>query len=358
VDRPLILEAGTPAFDSGLAEAAERIRDGALVVFPTETVYGIGAIGPDAQERLAAVKGRKPDQPMALHVATPDALDATGLPASLAGRALARRHLPGPLTLAIPDRRGLTTGVRVPADDAARALISAVGRPLVATSANVHGSPAPAAWDDVSAAIRAAADVQIWRQQPCAGLASTVVILDRNGGRIVRPGPIAIGSMSLNVLIVCTGNICRSPALEALLDHRVKLVQAATPAALTGTPFAASFNFTSAGTSALVGHGADGDMRERCPFPELDMDHHVARLVDEEMIEAADLVLAIDRTHLARMRRMVSETTAQKIRLADPMGRDIADPYGGLPEEYDEGWRRIDAVADALIPELLGYDPA
>jgi L-threonylcarbamoyladenylate synthase len=135
-----------------LAEAASCVRDGGTLIFPTDTVYGIGC-APDIPRAVADVfdaKRRPHDKPLALHVAR--AKDALTFVAELshAARMLMDRFWPGPLmiisssaprAIASAAFRGETIGLRCPDDDACRAILAATG-PLAATSANISGESA------------------------------------------------------------------------------------------------------------------------------------------------------------------------------------------------------------------------
>ncbi len=138
---------------TALREPAAALRDGGLVAFPTETVYGLGADATSvrAVRRIFAAKGRPADNPLIVHVASPDhawALVATVTPLA---RALAAEHWPGPLTLVLDAAElpaettgGLTTvGVRIPAHPVALALLEEAGVPVAAPSANLSGRPSP-----------------------------------------------------------------------------------------------------------------------------------------------------------------------------------------------------------------------
>src|SRR5438874_1626045 len=137
-----------------LAEAAEVLRRGGLVAFPTETVYGLGANALDAAavRRVFAAKGRPPNNPLIVHVA--DAADVPAVAAAWPDVAerLATHFWPGPLTLvlprgsALPDEvtvGGPTVAVRVPAHPVALALLRAAGVPVAAPSANRSGHLSP-----------------------------------------------------------------------------------------------------------------------------------------------------------------------------------------------------------------------
>jgi L-threonylcarbamoyladenylate synthase len=141
-----------------LAEAAACVRDGGSLIFPTDTVYGIGCApdNPQAVAALFAAKRRPPDKPLSLHVARADIALTYVADLPRAARALMEEFWPGPLTIivkraphALADAAlgGATIGLRCPDDDACRAILEATG-PLAATSANMSGSSAYDGSDD------------------------------------------------------------------------------------------------------------------------------------------------------------------------------------------------------------------
>lgn len=180
--------------EADLDRAAAAIADGELVVFPTETVYGLGAdaVDPDAVERVFAAKRRDREDPVSL--AVPD-VDAVAEYARLDDRerAFCEAFLPGPVTVLL-ERRDVVpdmlvagrerVGVRVPAHDLAVALLERAA-PLTATSANVSGRPAARTADAVDAEVREAASVVLDGGETPGG-GSTVVAPAT--GEIVRRG--------------------------------------------------------------------------------------------------------------------------------------------------------------------------
>jgi L-threonylcarbamoyladenylate synthase len=143
-----------------LDEAARCVAAGGTIVFPTDTVYGIGCAPEDdaAVERIFSAKRRPTDKPLAIHLARPD--DAAALIADMtrSARAVIERCWPGPVTIVVgrPPQRfasaargGATIALRCPDDAVCRAILEATG-PLAATSANVSGAPAYRGDDDVS----------------------------------------------------------------------------------------------------------------------------------------------------------------------------------------------------------------
>ena len=186
-----------------LKRAADLIRGGGLVGFPTETVYGLGANALDAAAvaRIFAVKGRPRHSPLIVHV---DSLEmARGLVREwpeAAGR-LARKFWPGPLTLVlekqarIPDivTAGLkTVGLRMPAHRLALALIGAAGVPIAAPSANRFTELSPTTAAHVREALGDEVDLVLDGGPAAVGIESTVLSLAGGGRVLLRPGVIAL----------------------------------------------------------------------------------------------------------------------------------------------------------------------
>jgi L-threonylcarbamoyladenylate synthase len=188
-----------PPGDGEITHAADVLRNGGLVAFPTETVYGLGAdaSSPAAVRRLFAVKGRPRDHPVIIHVASPAAARdwVAGLPPAAA--ALAAACWPGPLTLVlrrsarVPDdvTGGLdTVGVRVPAEPTALALLESFGGAVAAPSANRFGRVSPTTADAVRADLGEDVDV-VLDGGPCrVGVESTIVDCSGPERLILRVG--------------------------------------------------------------------------------------------------------------------------------------------------------------------------
>jgi L-threonylcarbamoyladenylate synthase len=186
-------------YKEAIREAADVIRSGGLVAFPTETVYGLGANAQDenAVAKIFVCKGRPQDNPLIVHVdSVPSAQRIAAFNDS--ALALADAFWPGPLTMVLPSlgvvggsvTAGLgTVGVRMPDCDAALSLISAAGVPIAAPSANRSGSPSPTMAAHVAADL--GGDVLILDAGECSiGVESTVVDLTGDVARILRPGAV------------------------------------------------------------------------------------------------------------------------------------------------------------------------
>src|SRR5438552_16443051 len=124
---------------AGLQRAAQLLRSGAVIAFPTDTVYGLGASVDDelAQKRIYQIKGRPPGMPLILMVAAESQLEGLVHVDSRA-ETMMRRWWPGPLTLVLHAIGGGTLGVRIPKHKVALELLRHAG-PLMTTSANLHG---------------------------------------------------------------------------------------------------------------------------------------------------------------------------------------------------------------------------
>lgn len=175
-----------------LAEAAKLLQGGGLVVFPTETVYGLGAdaANPQAIDRLNRVKGRPPEKPYSLHLHDAAQLrEFVDVVPPLAER-LIERFWPGPLTIVMPSRDGKTIGFRLPDHPVARAFLKACGVPVVAPSANRSGSPPPTDAKEVLAALDGAVDCILDAGPTRLGRESTVVEVIGSRLEIRREGAI------------------------------------------------------------------------------------------------------------------------------------------------------------------------
>ena len=185
---------------AALDDAATVLAGGGLVVFPTESVYGIGADATSARavDALVAVRGRDVGKPILVVASDLDMVTAVAAALSPVARRLAARFWPGYLTLVLPARPGLpaaltagtaTIGVRIPAHATARELAARLGRPVTAPSANPPGATPACTVDEARAYFgeRIGAYLDGGR---CDGAASTVVAVEGEQVRVVRAGPI------------------------------------------------------------------------------------------------------------------------------------------------------------------------
>jgi L-threonylcarbamoyladenylate synthase len=193
------------------SRAAALLRRGGLVVYPTDTVYGLGA-DPEHQaaiERIYQVKGRPDAKAIIWLVASiDDVRDACQIDA--AAERLAARYWPGPLTLVLnrrdpPPGELPTLAVRVPAHPAALAIIRAVGGPVATTSANRSGEPSARDAAQASAALGTAVDLIIDAGPSPIGQESTVLDLTTSPPRVLRPGALSTANIEETLGTVIEG---------------------------------------------------------------------------------------------------------------------------------------------------------
>jgi L-threonylcarbamoyladenylate synthase len=189
-----------------LGPALEALRRGGVVACPTETFVGLlaDALDPRAVDAVAALKGRPEGLPMALLVPSIEAIDAVAEPLGEEALALAERYFPGPLTLVVRARAGLspwlvrdgTVGLRVPGPSPALDLVRAFGGPLTATSANLSGEPAVRHVRELAPELRAGVAASIQGDAP-GGLPSTIVDVTHYPMRVLRPGALSATELGL-----------------------------------------------------------------------------------------------------------------------------------------------------------------
>lgn len=181
--------------------AADIIRDGGLVAFPTETVYGLGAdaLNSEAVGKVYTAKGRPSDNPMIVHIAETSELAGLTDDISEDMRVLMDKFWPGPMTMIVrrkdivPDvtTGGLdTVGVRLPSSDVARSLIKESGCPIAAPSANISGRPSPTTAEHVIHDLYGRIDGIICGEDCDFGIESSVIDMTCDPPMILRPGAI------------------------------------------------------------------------------------------------------------------------------------------------------------------------
>ena len=218
-----------------LEQAAALIKSGGLVAIPTETVYGLGANGLDAAavEKIFLAKGRPQDNPLILHLASPDALPLYCREIPETAWRLAELFWPGPLTMVLPVADCVpkqtvaghdTVAVRCPANEATREIIRLAGVPVAAPSANLSGKPstttAAHVLHDMDGRIDAIVD-----GGPCrVGVESTIVDLTEDPPRLLRPGGVtpeqlreALGALTVDRAVtaqISDDTVVRAPGMK------------------------------------------------------------------------------------------------------------------------------------------------
>lgn len=358
----------TPIFEAeqGIQEAVDALQRGRLVGLPTETVYGVAAWARHEEgiERLRRLKvGGRPSA-FTVHVGSLDAAGPILDAAPPAARRLARRGMPGPLTLILeltPDREhalahawGLdqaqlsgivgngSIALRCPSEAAAAEVLSAVPAPVVASSIRLDTRGPAVSADRAAERLGEAAELVLDGGRCRYAKPSTVVrfpacdpeaegepatfTVDREGvydRRMIR-------DMSQRTLLfVCSGNTCRSPMAEAIarsvLDTgRVRAAEGETP------PVAVA----SAGVMAMPGAPASEEavrvMRDRG----IDLSGHRSQPLTRELINKADAIFTMTSAHRDAVVELAPDAAEKTLRL-DP-DRDVTDPVGSDSAVYQQ----------------------
>ena len=216
-------------YGNDLKSAAKIILDGGLVVFPTETVYGLGgnALQSDAAQKIYSAKGRPSDNPLIIHIAEPQDAEKYAYVSEIYYR-LADAFMPGPLTVIMPKREciphsvtgGLeTVAVRCPSHPIAHALIEEAGVPIAAPSANISGRPSPTDAKYVIEDMNGRVDMIIDGGECEIGLESTIVKIDGNSLTLLRPGGITYDALCC----VCDDVKIAPAVLEKLAENEKPL---------------------------------------------------------------------------------------------------------------------------------------
>ena len=214
--------------DEELREAAEILRSGGLVAFPTETVYGLGANALDetAAKKIYEAKGRPSDNPLIAHISCMEELPALVKEIPEAGRKLAEKYWPGPLTMIFPKKAvvpygttgGLdTVAVRMPSDPVANRLIRLAGVPVAAPSANTSGRPSPTKAEHVIEDMNRKIEMIIDVGEVGIGVESTIVDVSGKVPTLLRPGAI-----TMEMLEETLGKVEVDPAILGPVSGNVR----------------------------------------------------------------------------------------------------------------------------------------
>jgi len=359
------------ALDVAAREGAQALREGKLVGFATETVYGIAANAADAKalDRLRELKDR-PARPFSVHVGRPqDVYRYVANPPELARR-LVTKGMPGPLTLLLPTGGQLSDpafardgdlyarlvadeviGIRCPAADVAMAMLSAVDAPIVAPSANLAGKPSPRTAQEVLDSLDGRIDLLIDSGPTRFGRDSTIVDFTGPSWRIVRQGVLderMIQKMLSRLYVfVCTGNTCRSPIASGL----ARMMLARQLGVSEKDLGAKGVEVVSAGLYATEGSQASPEAIDAAGVLGSDISAHRSHKLTSDLIHSADMVFCMTQFHVEQVLEVAPEVASKVVRLDDDA--DIPDPIGGDADEYRQVARQIQAALQRRLDKGL-----
>jgi protein-tyrosine phosphatase len=297
-----------------------------------------------------------------------DALDYLPDLSSL-GRRLARRCWPGPVTIVAEDcqpeslvRRlpqsvqkvvapSGTIGLRVPAHQMVLDILRMLVGPVVLTSANPQGDADPVTADGVIAALGDSVQLVLDDGQSRLGQPSTVVKVSRNRFEVLRPGVVSEQTLkrlsSLMVLLVCTGNTCRSPMAEVLCRKMIADRLGCKPSELGDQ----GVMVMSAGISAMMGARPSPEAVSVMSKMGLQLADHESQPLTTQLIRHADIIWTMTQAHRQTIVAQWPEASSRTMVLSENQA-DISDPIGGPVEFYETCARQIKAELERRVGEL------
>lgn len=369
---PLFLDV-TAADDprDAVHRAVQALVEGRVVALPTETVYiaAASALSDKAVDRLLAIRDGKMAGPATLAVrSTDEVLDYVPQLPPL-GLRLARRCWPGPVTLQLPDAHPDSAiqrlsakvksvivpegqlRVRVPAHDLVLRVLRLLAGPVVMLGARLEEDGDSLTAQDVQSRLGERVDVILDDGRCKFAQKSSIVRVDEQGLSILRPGVFSEANLkrlaSFMVVLVCTGNTCRSPMAEVLLKKRIadKLQCKIDELEDRGIVI------MSAGISATPGGRGAAEAVETLKARGLDLSQHESQPLTDRIVRFADVIITMTRSHRDVILQHFPEAERRVHLLSKDRG-DVADPIGGPLELYRRCADEIDAYLADWIDDL------
>ncbi|MBN1869114.1 MAG: threonylcarbamoyl-AMP synthase [Candidatus Omnitrophica bacterium] len=333
---------------------AKVIRKGGLVIFPTETVYGIAAdfANAEAIKRLRQVKKRAEDKPFSILISQMGLISNYTSTTDPKLYKLIYACWPGPLTVVVPSKEeGMTIGVRMPDHPIALKLVQESQCTIAAPSANIEGKAPPSTCEEALRDLDGLVDVAIDGGTARIGTGSSVIDMTQKNPVVLRGGVITQEDVNRiiskkAILFICTGNSCRSVMAEYLLKSKVK-----------GRD---DIEVMSAGTGVFIQSAASSETIAVLAEEGIDATDHVAQPMNTILLKKADLIIVMTRKHRDQVLERVPEVEKRVYLLKEfantvsngAENLDIIDPIGKPRELYKVCLREI-KEAIRKIQELV-----
>jgi tRNA threonylcarbamoyl adenosine modification protein (Sua5/YciO/YrdC/YwlC family) len=333
--------------EEGMQRAAEVMRSGLTIAYPTETQYGLGtdALNPEAVTKLHGIKERQENGPFLVLVEVREAVDSITEKMPGPAEVVARTCWPGPVTLLLPAKPGLPqqivgeeglVAVRVSSHPVAQRLPALLGAPVISTSANLAGRDPIMDPADIAETFTDRLALVVDGGVLSPGPPSTIVDGQSVPLRIVREGAVTANSLARRtgleveggsavplVLLVCTGNACRSPMAEGVLKTLLR-----------ERGMDKEVDVVSSGVAAVSWGAATEDAQMAAWEEGIDISAHRPRQLTPQLTDEADIILVMSEHHRSR------------IALIDPHARERSFILKGLSAELKgrrtSGYRKIE----------------
>ncbi|MCA9405433.1 MAG: threonylcarbamoyl-AMP synthase [Candidatus Omnitrophica bacterium] len=334
-----------------IARCAKVIRQGGLVIFPTETVYGIAADynNPEAIRRLDAIKNRPKDKPYSVLISQRGLISNYTPMTDSRLYKLIDAYWPGPLTVIVPSiEEGQTVGVRMPDNIIALKLVAECQCTIAAPSANLEGEDPPSTCAEALKDLDGLVDLAIDGGPAHFGRSSSIVDFTTSTPTVLREGAISQEDVDhiagkKTILFVCTGNSCRSVMAEYLLKSM-----------LSGRD---DVEVLSAGTGVFINSTASSETISVLRNEGIDPTGHISQPVSSILLKKADLIFVMTRNHRQQVLERVPAVENRVYLLreftnipADFQGDlDIPDPIGRSHLAYRECMEVIKEAINKIV---------